>query len=67
MPRKLKHLYSGDLVNRGPTVFGSAASEKREAHRMRLYHGLAGLEDHDISCVIASQGKMADAMGFSVR
>jgi hypothetical protein len=29
-------------------------------------HGLAGSADSGVSCVIASQGKMADAMGFCV-
>jgi hypothetical protein len=30
-------------------------------------HGLAISEDSDVSYVIASEGEMADAMGFSVR
>jgi hypothetical protein len=28
------------------------------------YHGLAGSADSGFSCVIASRGKMVDAMGF---
>jgi hypothetical protein len=31
-----------------------------------LYHKLAGLGDADIHFFFAIQGKMADAMGFSV-
>jgi hypothetical protein len=34
---------------------------------MCVRHGLAGLSDLDVSYVIASPGKMADAMDFSVR
>jgi hypothetical protein len=38
-------------------------------YNVSLYnvHGLAGSADPDVSYVIASQGKMADAIGFSVR
>jgi hypothetical protein len=38
----------------------------RRVIRVTQDHGLAGSADSDVSFVIASQGKMADPMGFSV-
>jgi hypothetical protein len=38
-----------------------------ECQDQPLTHGLVGLADFDVSYVIASQGEMADAIGFSVK
>jgi hypothetical protein len=49
--------------------FMLAGSHKKELLNfmgMNISDRLAGLLNADFICVIASQGKMADAMGFSV-